>query len=88
MKQNTFRQVFDRANRRVRGLWIRNSSDYVRSTITDPATWLKKTTKLRLEKASKLDEATTKAVTLKKKSTGAKAVFSVNDGKYSVKAVV
>jgi hypothetical protein len=41
-----------------------------------------------LEKARKLDEATTKAVTLKKKSTGAKAVFSVNHGKYCVKAVV
>jgi integrase len=75
MKQNTFRKVFDRAKRRVRGLWIRNSSYYVQTTITDPATGLKKTTKLRLADASNLDEAKTEAVKIREKISEGQAVF-------------
>lgn len=75
MIQNTFRKVFDRAKRRVRGLWIRNGSYYVQTTITDPATGLKKTTKLRLHKASSLDEAKTEAVKIREQISEGQAVF-------------
>jgi len=53
--------VKDRANRRVRGLWMRNGSYYVQTTVIDPTTGLKKVTKIRLEKASDIDSAKTEA---------------------------
>lgn len=51
----------DRANRRVRGLWLRNGSYYVQTTVVDANTGLKKVTKIRLEKASDIDSAKTEA---------------------------
>jgi integrase len=62
-----FHKVFDRANRRVRGLWKRNGSYYVQTTLIDPKTGCKKTTKIRLPEASTTDEAKTEAVRLRDK---------------------
>jgi integrase len=76
MKVNApFRKVFDRAKRRVRGLWARNGSYYVQTTITDPATGCKKTTKLRLADASNLDEAKTEAVKLREKISEGQSIY-------------
>jgi integrase len=65
MKTYPFRKVKDKANRRVRGLWLRNGSYYVQCTITHPTTGLKRVTKLRLEHADNLEQAKTEAAKVK-----------------------
>lgn len=65
MNSYSFRRVFDKANRRVRGLWLRNGSYYVQCTITHPATGKKTVTKLRLENADTLEQAKIEAAKAK-----------------------
>lgn len=67
MKTNSFRQVFDRAKRRIRGLWVRNGSFYVQTTVQDPVTGLKKVTRLPLSAATDIDSAKTEAGKLREK---------------------
>lgn len=57
----------DRANRRVRGIWKRNGSYYVQTTITDPSTGLKKVSRIRLTDATDIDSAKTEAGKLRQK---------------------
>lgn len=47
----TYSKVFDGANRRIRGLWKRNGTFYVQTTITDASNGLKKVTRLPIEDA-------------------------------------
>ncbi len=65
MNRYSFRRVFDKANRRVRGLWLRNGSYYVQCTITHPSTGLKRVTKLKLEHADTLEKAKIEAAKVK-----------------------
>ncbi len=67
MKNNRYLQVRDRAHRRIRGLWKRNDSFYVQTTIPDPVTGLKKVTLIRLPTATDIDSAKTEAGILRKK---------------------
>lgn len=67
MKTKGFQKVFDRAKRRIRGLWIRNGSYYVQTTVQDPATGLKKVTRLPLPAATDIDSAKTEAAKLREK---------------------
>jgi integrase len=67
MQNNRFLQVRDRARRRVRGLWKRNDSFYVQTTVKDPITGLTKVTKIRLPAATDIDSAKTEAGIIRKK---------------------
>jgi integrase len=67
VKVNQWQQVKDRANRRARGLWKRNGSYYVQTTITDPQTGLKKVSRLRLVDATDIDSAKTEAGKLRQR---------------------
>lgn len=60
MNKHSFRQVFDKANRRVRGLWTRNQSYYVQTTVSDVSSGIKRLTKVKLD-ADTLEEAKTEA---------------------------
>jgi len=67
VKVNQWQQVKDRANRRVRGLWKRNGSYYVQTTIADPQTGLKKVSRLRLVDATDIESAKTEAGKLRQR---------------------
>jgi integrase len=67
VKTNQWQQVKDRAKRRVRGLWKRNGSFYVQTTITDPSTGLKKVSRIRLADATDIESAKTEAGKLRQK---------------------
>jgi integrase len=75
MNTYSFRQVFDKANRRVRGLWLRNGSYYVQCTITDPSTGLKRVTKLRLDQADTLEQAKIEAAKVKDSASKGQGIF-------------
>ena len=75
MKTYPFRKVKDKANRRVRGLWLRNGSYYVQCTITHPTTGLKRVTKLRLEHADNLEQAKTEAAKVKDNASRGQGTF-------------
>lgn len=53
-----FEKVFDRSNRRIRGLWQRNGSFYCQTTVSDSTTGVKKVVKQRLDAARTVPEAT------------------------------
>jgi len=57
MHTNSYTQVFDGANRRIRGLWQRNGSFYVQTRITDAGTGIKKIARLPLKDAKTPIEA-------------------------------
>jgi integrase len=67
VKVNRWQQVKDRANRRVRGLWKRNGSFYVQTTVQDPNTGLKKVIRARLADATDIDSAKTEAGKLRQR---------------------
>jgi hypothetical protein len=67
VKVNRWQQVKDRANRRARGLWKRNGSYYVQTTINDPLTGLKKVSRIRLPDANDIDSAKTEAGKLRQR---------------------
>jgi hypothetical protein len=69
MNSYPFRKVHGKANRRVRGLWLRNDSYYVQCTITHPSTGLKRVTKLRLEHADTLEQAKIEAAKVKENAS-------------------
>ena len=75
MNSYSFRQVHDKANRRVRGLWLRNGSYYVQCTITDPLTDLKRVTKIRLKDAETLEQAKTAASTVREQAAKGQGSF-------------
>jgi len=54
---NSFQRVFDKSDRRIRGLWERNGSFYVQAMVADPETGLKKNNRIRLEGAANRTEA-------------------------------
>jgi integrase len=74
MKSNRYLQVRDRARRRIRGLWKRNDSFYVQTTVPDPLTGLKKVTLIRLPTATDIDSAKTEAGNLRKKIADGESV--------------
>ena len=57
MNTNQFQPVKDGARRKVRGLWRRNDSYYLQTTVKDPTTGLKKVTKIPLPTASDVASA-------------------------------
>ena len=67
MNNNRFLQVKDRAHRRVRGLWKRNGTFYVQTTVQDTDTGLKKVTRISLPHATDIDSAKSAAAILKQK---------------------
>jgi integrase len=74
VKVNQWQQVKDRANRRVRGIWKRNGSFYVQTTVPDPSTGLKKVSRLRLVDATDIDSAKTEAGKLRQKIADGESV--------------
>ncbi len=75
MNTYPFRKVFDKANRRVRGLWLRNGSYYVQCTITNSSTALKHVTKLKLEHANNLEQAKVEAAKVKDDASKGQGTF-------------
>jgi hypothetical protein len=67
MHNNRYLQVKDRAHRRIRGLWKRNDTYYVQTTVQDTETGLKKVTRISLPLATDIDSAKAEAAILKKK---------------------
>lgn len=57
MNTNSWKQVLDGANRRVRGLWIRNGTYAVQTTLLDASTGVKKVKRITLDDAKTLPEA-------------------------------
>ena len=49
MYKNSWKQVHDGANRRVRGLWLRNGAYAVQTTVVDLSTGVKKVKRILLE---------------------------------------
>lgn len=83
MKVNRWQQVKDRANRRARGLWKRNGSYYVQTTITDPSTGLKKVSKLRLAEATDIESAKTEAGKLRQKIAAGETIHGKHGPTFS-----
>lgn len=57
--------MFDGANRRVRGLWLRNGTYYCNATVKDPSSGIKKKRRICLKGASNLPAAKEQMVLLK-----------------------
>src|SRR5580658_2472102 len=76
MKTNSysFQQVFDKAHRRIRGLWQRNGTFYVQTTIADSTTGVKKVTKIPLKTAKTPAEAREEMYALKARLAGGEVV--------------
>ncbi len=83
VKVNRWQQVKDRANRRARGLWKRNGSYYVQTTITDPSTGLKKVSKLRLAEATDIESAKTEAGKLRQKIAAGETIHGKHGPTFS-----
>ena len=83
MKVNQWQQVKDRANRRVRGLWKRNGSFYVQTTVPDPSTGLKKVSRLRLVDATDIDSAKTEAGKLRQKIAAGETIHGKHGPTFS-----
>lgn len=83
MKVNRWQQVKDRANRRARGLWKRNGSYYVQTTIIDPSTGLKKVSKLRLAEATDIESAKTEAGKLRQKIAAGETIHGKHGPTFS-----
>ena len=83
VKVNRWQQVKDRANRRARGLWKRNGSFYVQTTITDTLTGLKKVSRLRLADATDIDSAKTEAGKLRQKIAAGETIHGKHGPTFS-----
>lgn len=64
MNTYPFERAEDGAHRPIRGLWIRNGSFYVQTTVRDAQTGVKKVTRLRLPNAKTASEAKSEAAIL------------------------
>lgn len=74
MNNNRFLQVKDRAHRRIRGLWKRNDTFYIQTTIVDTVTGLKKVTRISLPNATDIDSAKAEAAIFKQKIASGETV--------------
>jgi integrase len=65
MNTNSWKQVLDGANRRVRGLWLRNGTYAVQTTVLDATTGVKKVKRIPLDAATLPDAKAEMAILLK-----------------------
>lgn len=65
MNTNKFFAVKDGAKRKILGLWQRNDSFYIQIRVLDAATGVKKAKRIRLEKATTIEEAKMAMLALK-----------------------
>jgi integrase len=82
MKKNPFLQVFDKQKRRVRGLWMRNDSYYVQTTVVNQSTGIKTVTKLRLDKATNLGSAKLEAAKVKQQASRGEVRYGITGQKF------
>jgi integrase len=83
VKVNQWQQVKDRASRRVRGIWKRNGSFYVQTTVSDPSTGLKKVSRIRLVEATDIDSAKTEAGKLRQKIAAGETIHGKHGPTFS-----